>query len=200
MQWRPRRDDRITVRPVSPQDALQLQALVARLSPEARRNRFHHPLRGLSAQSCERLCQADTHDHVAFVMTVGAPAQEQVIAEARYVVDLDGAGNSAEFALVVDEGWQRRGLGALAMQLLLRSAQESGLRWLHGDVLATNLPMQRLMQHCGFVCVPDREDDGLLHAETVVTAAAGSMAPASRRGRWGAWGHATWQQEGALHA
>ena len=96
-------------------------------------------------------------------------------------------------AVVVDEGWQRRGLGEHAMQTLVDTACSARLGWLHGAVLAQNLPMLALMRSCRFCCTPDRDDGGLVRAETSLTAGSRRLRDASVPA-WRAW-MPTWVAE-----
>jgi GNAT superfamily N-acetyltransferase len=143
---------------------------------------------------------------MAFVITVKDKRRgEQVIADARYVVDAHAV-DSAEFALVVDDHWQRRGLGRRAVQALTSAAQQAGIRWLHGDVRARNVPMLSLMRRCSFSCTPDREDEDIVHAETSLGGVPWAGPLASRRQglrRWLAWrsltSNAAQAAQGARH-
>jgi acetyltransferase len=73
-------------------------------------------------------------------------------------------GQSAEFALLVHEQWQRRGVGQWALQRLEHVARRAGLRFLIGPVQADNLPMLALMAHCGYALAPDPDEGGLVQA------------------------------------
>lgn len=168
--WRLRCGTDATLRPVSPADAPGLGALIARLSPAARRNRFHGAIGMPSGHQLRLMSCVDQQRHVAFVVTTAIEGRPCIVADVRYVVDrtsatLDGE-SSAEFAVVVDERWQRRGVGEHAMQVLMATARSAGLGWLHGGVLAQNAAMLGLMRHCRFCCSPDRDDDSMVHAET----------------------------------
>jgi acetyltransferase len=161
--WRLKDGTRCQLRPVTPQDAGALGDMVRRLSGGARRNRFHAAVNALSAETLRRMTHVDHRHHVAFVVTRAAARGELVVADARYVVDADGA--AAEFALVVDDRWQRQGVGARALAALCDSARRAGLGWLYGSVLSTNSPMLALMQRCHFCCIPDPDDARLVHVE-----------------------------------
>ena len=157
----------LTLRPIEPQDADALAALIARLSPSARRNRFHGAVQ-VSVDDARKMCCLEGIREVAFVVTAKESGVECVVADARYCVDKNTdavESDSAEFAVMVDERWQRRGLGGWAMAALTDAAQTAGLHWLHGEVLSTNLPMLRLMRCCGLCCTPDAEDDGLVQVQ-----------------------------------
>ena len=150
---------RLLLRPVLPQDDLLLAEWLADLSPESRRNRFHGSLK-LPFPAVQRMCTVDHVRQLALVVTTGRDGDEQLLADARYVVADDG--QSAEFALLVHDGWRRRGLGDWAIQALEQAAWRAGLHWLTGDVLADNTAMLALLQRRGFVLSPDPEDDRLV--------------------------------------
>lgn len=153
---------RLMLRPVLPQDESLLAGLVGRLSAAGRRNRFHGAVK-LGAAQLQRMSRIDYTRELAFVITACQGAAECVVADARYCVDADAQG--AEFALMVDERWQRLGLGCWAMQALRDAAQAAGLTWLHGEVLSDNAPMRALMQRCGLCCTADPEDDRLVQVQ-----------------------------------
>lgn len=205
--WRLRDGSRITLRPVLPQDSHLLGDLISRLSPSARRNRFHGAVNEVPTQWLNSMTCVDHERHVAFVMTTTQNSHEQIIADARYFVNKDEQGDSAEFAVVVDESWQRRGLGVRAMQALASTAADAGIRWLQGDVLANNQSMLTLMRKCNFCCTPNLYDDDLVIAQTSVSTNFGyaNSTLGARIRRWLPWqysGHASRkdQQTGGAYA
>ncbi len=155
------------LRPVVPQDDLLLAELVAGLSPQARRQRFHGAFK-LSFTHIQQMCRLDPQRQRAWVVTSHWNGVEQVVADARYVVQ--AGGDSAEFALLVHEQWQRRGVGQWAMKHLERAAQQAGLRTLVGQVLPDNLPMLGLMAHCAYALLPDPTEHGVLQARRALRA------------------------------
>jgi len=152
---------RLTLRPVLPQDEPLLGALVARLSPQARRNRFHGGVK-LSPSRLKQMSCVDYRSHLAVVISTCVDGVESLVADARYVVQGDGL--AAEFALMVDDAWQRQGIGAWALRSLHRAAAQAGVPVLHGDVLAGNAPMLGLVQRCGYTLSPAGDDSGVLRA------------------------------------
>ena len=176
--WRLRDGTHIVLRPLQAQDSALLEDMLERLSPRARRNRFHGGVNSRPAL----LEPMQAEGGVAFVVVAENPHHTQVVAEARYAIDHDGEGRTAEFAVVVDDRWQRLGLGAHAMRALTNTASHAGLHWLYGDVLADNRAMLGLMQRCHFCCTPDQEDNRLVHAEISLRAA---QEPAESNRWWG---------------
>ena len=73
---------------------------------------------------------------------------ETLLGVARYVRDKDN--QAAEFALVVADSWQGRGIGTRLMAKLIDAARRRGVKRLYGDILATNRPMLQLARKLGF--------------------------------------------------
>src|SRR4029453_11305860 len=101
--------------------------------------------------------------HVALVATVVEDGHETVVADARYVVSHD----TAEFAIAVSDGFQHCGIARRLMKLLAFCAKRSGLRWLVGEVLATNNAMLALAAKLRFVQARG-SDTGVVGGECVV--------------------------------
>ncbi len=159
---------RVVMRPVKPEDDLMLNEMVERLSSKARYYRFHAGVHHLPSNQLHYLSCVDQKQHVAFVLTTKIDEREQIIADARYVVDKNAADDSAEFSIMVEDHWQRFGLAEHAMRTLIAAAAYRGLCWLHGDILAENCPMLALMKRLQFCCTPDILDENMVHAELMV--------------------------------
>ncbi len=141
---------RVTVRPVLPQDAALEQALVRALSPAARYQRFFAPIRELPDGWLRELTQIDYRRHQALIAECFDGDEALPVGEARYIVDADGDGDEAEFAVVVVDDWQRLGLARRLLGSLIAQATRSGVKRLRGDVLATNRGMLELAHGLGF--------------------------------------------------
>ena len=177
----------LTLRPILPQDDELLALLVRELAPQARRNRFHGAVK-LAPAHLRQMSNVDYQRQMAVVVTTQIEGAERLIADARYCVAPDG--RSAEFALVVAEGWQRLGVGAWVMNTLQQAATRAGLEWLQGDVLQGNLPMLGLMQRCGFALCPDGEDDAVVKVQRRL-GVRGAATPGARHGLR-SWLHSSW--------
>jgi acetyltransferase len=151
----------VVVRPIGPQDAEREQAFVRALSPESRYFRFMNTLRELSADMLEEFTHPDPAREIALVALAGAPQAEQQIGVARCVKGAPG--RSAEFAIVVADAWQGKGLGRLLMRELMDAARAAGVKQLEGWVLASNHAMLDLMLALGFEVHPALEDARMRH-------------------------------------
>jgi acetyltransferase len=147
--WQPREGPRVTLRPIRPEDAEMEQAFVKGLSTESRYFRFMDTLRELTPLMLVRFTQIDYDREMAFVATVPGEPRETEVAVARYVANPDG--ESCEYAIVVADGWQGRGLGRRLMEQLIAVARTRGLRRMVGHVLAENRGMLELARKLGFV-------------------------------------------------
>jgi acetyltransferase len=147
----------VSIRPLRLQDAGAFRAFVERLSPESRYERFQYVVKEVSPALLRLLVEADPRTHVALV----ALHQGEVVGEARYVRDGDGA----EFALAVADGWRRRGVGKRLLQALIASARRDGLKRLDGEVLAWNQAMLGFVEQAGFRVRSHPEDARLLRIE-----------------------------------
>ncbi|HEY9279520.1 MAG TPA: GNAT family N-acetyltransferase, partial [Eoetvoesiella sp.] len=143
------------MRPIRPEDAEPLQTFVRDLSDESRYMRFVSMLRELTPSMLARYTRIDYDRELALVATVQVPnpehrgyPQEQIIGFAHYLRNADGRG--AEYALVIGDNWQRRGLGTQLMGGLIEAAQLQRLTYIDGYVLNSNRAMLNLMAHLGF--------------------------------------------------
>jgi RimJ/RimL family protein N-acetyltransferase len=154
--WRGRDGERLLLRPVLPQDANLLDELIRRSSPTSRYNRFHGAVNELPLEVLREMTTVDYRQHMALVITWTRADSEVVIADARYSVDPTGRG--AEFAVLVEDRWQRSGLGRRAIHALVAAARRAGIARLHGTVLRGNVAMLSLLRHCGFRAAAGAED------------------------------------------
>jgi len=167
--WQPREGPTVTLRPIRPEDAEMEQAFVKGLSAETRYFRFMDTLRELTPQMLVRFTQIDYDREMAFVATVREDGRETEIGVARYVANPDG--ESCEYALVIADGWQRKGLGRRMMEQLIAVARAHGLRSMVGHVLTENRGMLALCRKLGFV-IGDGAEGPMVKRATLALGAA----------------------------
>ena len=138
----------LVIRPIRPEDAEIERAFVRGLSEETRYFRFFGALHELSPEQLARFTQIDYDREMALVAVLENEDAETEIGVARYVINPDW--QSCEFALVVADGWQHRGIGHRLMEALIDVARTKELKSMEGDVLAHNLNMLELVASLGF--------------------------------------------------
>ena len=83
---------------------------------------------------------------MALAATTMLGGAETLIGVARYVRE----NGNAEFALVVADAWQGRGIGSRLLGKLVAVARRRGLKQIYGDILRMNRPMLQLVGKLGF--------------------------------------------------
>lgn len=155
-------NDRVTLRPIRPEDAEIEQAFVRKLSPESRYFRFMGMVRELTPTMLVRFTQIDYDREMALIGVIRDGDAEVEIAVARYVSNPDGT--SCEFAVVVDDAWQRRGLGGILMRRLIEVARARRLKTMIGYIVAENHGMLGLCTQLGFTIERVHDEAGARHA------------------------------------
>ena len=136
-QGLPRADQADPPRPTS----RSLPRFRLKLSPEDIRFRFLAPRKEFSHKTNARFTQIDYARAMAFIAL--SMDQTEMWGVARLVADPDYL--SAEYAVIVRSDLKGAGLGWTLMHHLIRYAESEGLRDMHGDVLAANERMLRML-------------------------------------------------------
>lgn len=150
----------ITVRPIRPEDAKIEQTFVQNLSAQAKYFRFMQVLQELTPQMLVRFTQIDYDRELALIAVISEKDREVEIGVARYVMTPDG--DSCEFALVISDAWQQKGIGSRLLTYLMEAAKIKGLKTIEGEVLANNAPMIRLTKNLGFSSHVNEEDPAIM--------------------------------------
>ena len=113
----------------------------------------------LSLEMLVRFTQIDYHNEMALVAIYKGSDGEEEIGVARYMTNPDK--KTCEFAIVVSDRWQGKGIARLLMQKLIEIARNRGLEVMEGQVLANNFRMLELMLSLNFQVNNDPEDSGI---------------------------------------
>jgi acetyltransferase len=149
----------ITIRPIRPEDAGIEQSFVKGLSSQSKYFRFMRSLNELTQEMLVRFTQLDYHRELALIAVLEQDGRETELGVARYIINPDG--QSCEFALVVADAWQGKGIGSRLMQALMEAARQRGLNEMNGEILASNHNMLHLMTSLGFSLRASGEDPGV---------------------------------------
>ena len=151
---------KLTLRHIAPGDAAREQAFVRGLSPGSSYRRFHGTITELSAKDLKKFTNPDSRNAVALIVLCSGETGEEEIAVARYVIDPDGA--NCEFAIVVADAWQKRGIGTRLMNALTRHLQASGVKRISGSVLKSNSAMRKFVKQLDFAETDIPDDVSIL--------------------------------------
>jgi len=138
----------ISLRPIKPEDAPLLVELFHSLSPTSVYFRFFIPLPELPLSMLTRLTQVDYDRDIVVVASKQISNREKILGVARLMSDPDVT--SAEFAIVVGDPWQKKGVGAALLERSIHIARERGLESIFGIVLPENKTMLAFARSHGF--------------------------------------------------
>jgi GNAT superfamily N-acetyltransferase len=130
----PRIVTEVSIRLATPSDGEKLRAMFSRTSFETIYRRFHLPYPEVPEWMLALMLGADHHKEALVAVT-----QEKVVGHAMYA--RLGDGTEAEMAIIVEDGWQSKGVGKALLSELARRARPRGVETFTGEVLATNRPM-----------------------------------------------------------
>ena len=161
---------RLQLRPIRPDDEARLVDLFHRLSPRTVYQRFFRAYDELPAHWYRHLATVDYRTRLALVAEDQPTGASRLRAVARY--EPGEAPGTTEIAVVVEDGWQHRGLGSLLLEALLDAAEARGLHRFTADVLVDNRPMLRVLSR--LADIRHRElGDGIVTIEFARRAEAG---------------------------
>jgi len=151
----------LRVRGIRAEDAEALQRLVRRSSDRSVELRFFGPLKKLSDEMAGRFADVDGMDQFALV-ALDPEDPGEIVGVVRYAREGDGDG--AEYAALVEDRFQGRGLGIGLTRGLIEAARENGIGHLHALVMRENVGMLSLLRSLD---LPERIrlQDGAEHVE-----------------------------------
>ena len=147
----------ILIRPIRPEDEPAMVQFHAELTEETVYSRYFEHL-GLSQRTAHerltRICFNDYDREIALVAeepdAAGGP---RIVAVGR--LSKEHARPAAEFAVLVADRWQRRGLGAELLRRLVAVGRDEGLERLYAEMLAGNMAMRHTAEAAGFTIVEE---------------------------------------------
>ncbi|MCX9085812.1 MAG: GNAT family N-acetyltransferase [Candidatus Methanoperedens sp.] len=163
----------VILRPISPEDEPLEYEMLSSLSEESLKGRFFQTVNKITHEMLIRFCNIDYDREMAMVAEMkssdgermngilGAPILPQLrhfelksqeerrfIGIARVIMDSDF--KNGEFAVVVHDDFQGKGLGHKLIDMMIGIAQEKGLEKIYGMVLTDNSRMLRACEDMGF--------------------------------------------------
>ncbi|QNK65954.1 GNAT family N-acetyltransferase [Variovorax sp. PAMC26660] len=148
--WQLRDGTLVRIRPIRAEDLAMHSAFVAGLSNETG---FHRLLSPRKPQPDElwRMTHIDYDRELALIATTEVDGAEQQMGVVRYVRgDTLQTSNTAEFAVVIADAWQHRGLAEKLLRKLIDAAAEAGVKQLADITLYDNTAMLALARKLGF--------------------------------------------------
>ncbi|RDI64719.1 bifunctional acetate--CoA ligase family protein/GNAT family N-acetyltransferase [Nocardia pseudobrasiliensis] len=154
----------VRMRPITPDDAEDLQRFHAGLSDRTRYLRYFGPYPKMTPKDLFRTTHVDYRDRVGLVAVLG----DSIVAVGRYELLPEHPGaRAAEVAFVVADEHQGRGLGSILLEHLAGAAAENGIDTFVAEVLAENNAMVTVFRDAGYQVRRNR-DGSVLHLEFAI--------------------------------
>ena len=150
----------ITIRPIKPEDAPLLVEAFKELSKRSIFFRFLGGVKELPPRWIKRFTRIDYARDVALVAIQETESRERIL----------GKTTKGEFAIVVEDAWQGRGIGTILAEHSISIARKLGIRSIWGIVSPENKKMLDMAHHLGFSVKLDAEA-GLYELQMELSAA-----------------------------
>ncbi len=147
-KWKLNDGTPVLLRPIKPEDEILISELFQSFSEETMRFRFFQVIKEISHDMLTRYCSIDYNREVAMIAEVQEEQKRKIIAVSRLILQPDL--KCGEFAVVVGDKWQGRGLGSRMMDAVIEIGKDVGLDAICGDIMSSNAIMFHLCNKKGF--------------------------------------------------
>jgi len=151
---------RVTIRPIRPEDAIMERDFVNGLSQQSRYFRFMYSMPEITPELLSRFTQIDYDREMALIAVTEVNNEDQQVGVARYYTLPDQV--SCEFAIVIADDWQNRGVARRLMRALVDAARSRRFTKMVGTVLVENRRMLDFVKSLGFRAENSSEDPQLM--------------------------------------
>lgn len=138
----------VHMRPIKAADERLFQRFFYSLSRQTVYNRFFSAIKSMPHEIAQRHVCIDYEREVTLLGLIQQEEREEIVAMGSYAVD--PLSRMAEVALVVQDRYQRQGIGTWLLFYLGHLAQRRGLAGLRAEVSAANYPALRLVRQAGY--------------------------------------------------
>ena len=138
----------VVLRPIKPEDEPLWHELLAGCSTQSRWFRFNYLFKQTTHEMASRYCFIDYDRELAIVAEVEEEGQRKLIGIGRLVADADH--QTAEYAVIVTDRWQGRGLGGMLTDYCLELAKKWGVKRVVAEIAKDNGRMLATFRNRGF--------------------------------------------------
>ena len=145
----------VQLRPIHPLDENQAAEFRGKLSAESVYDRFLGYIPKISEKLVDRLINIDYSREMAIVAEVHNEKEKEVIAVGRIASDENSA---VDFAIIIADDWQKKGLGTILTAYLIEVAKEMGFEKIYATVFTRNKGMLEILRRKDFTF---RQEDAM---------------------------------------
>jgi acetyltransferase len=154
--WRLTDGTEVILRPIRPEDEPLEHEMLTTVSDETIRSRFYQSLKNISHAMHVRSCHIDYDRDMAIVAEIRTDQKKRIVGIGSLAIDANGA--AGEFAIIVHDNFQGRGLASKLLDVLIGIAAERGLKEFYGFLEPTNGRMTALCEKMGMTRSRTSED------------------------------------------
>lgn len=148
----------IFFRPVKPTDESALSEMLYSLSTDSVKKRYFTHTKTFPHKDVQKLTNIDYEQNLAIVGVVPGPeGAEEIVAIAQYFSDPKT--QIAEVAFIVQDEWQDKGMGAMLLDYLTRTAKDRGVKSFYATVLPVNKAMLNIFYNSGYAVNTEFDGD-----------------------------------------
>ncbi len=136
------------LRPIRPEDEPLEAEMFENFSKTTQHHRFFGLIKDITHEMLVRYTQIDYDREIALIAELSENKEKKMAGVARLIAD--PYSESAEFAIVVADPWQRQGLGHRFTGEILKIARQRGIKTVWGKFYADNKAMTAIFTTHGF--------------------------------------------------
>ena len=136
----------VVLRPIKAEDEGRFNELIKSLSPQSMRFRFFEIIKEIPHDTLTKYCNLDYDRQIAIVAELKQNSKP-IIGAGRVIAEPNGT--SGEFAVLVTDQWQLKGLGSMLMDYIIEVAKNMRLKRIFATILPDNIKMIALSKKKG---------------------------------------------------
>lgn len=138
----------VLFRPIRPEDEPLEHDMLTTLSEETLRKRFFTIIKDITHEMLIRFCNIDYDREMAIVAEIKEGEKRRIVGIGRLIIEPDF--KSGQFAVLVHDDFQDKGLGYTLIDMMIGVAQDKKLEEIYGMVLTDNQRMLKVCRKLGF--------------------------------------------------
>ena len=138
----------VLLRSIRPEDEVEWHRMISRCSNQSKLFRFFHTFKDTSHEMAARYCFVDYDREIAIVAEIKEGGSKTLVGVGRLVADVDHT--TAEYAVIVCDEYQGRGLGSILTNYCTEIARKWGIKTLVAETSPNNRQMLSLFSRKNF--------------------------------------------------
>jgi len=148
---------KILLRPIMAEDEPRHREFLNNLSEDSKRFRFFNAIENFDAKFARHFTQIDYERETAIIAEIEIKGAKTTIGASRLIEEEPNV--TAEFAIVVADAWQNKGLGKKLTDHMIRIARQQGLKKIYLSFLKDNFAIRALVKKEGFKITENQDSD-----------------------------------------